>query len=141
MVMLKFRKIEMTLDPVYKSADQILSRIRRFYCISRTIVMLLLCLVFIGILFLLTYVFFRKQITTVVWIPIGFGCAVFIFSAGMAYYFASMGVRLLRIMKKEGQKINFKVQIALYTFISSIFLFGMLQFSLVQVVNLSVGMG
>ena len=55
----------------------------------------------------------------------------------MAYYFASMAVRLMQILNNEGQSINIRNHIIIHIFLAVVFLSGMLQFSIIQVVNLA----
>lgn len=63
-----------------------------------------------GIVFLILYVFFNTENNIVLWIVVSLACTFFIFCVGMAYYFASMGVRLSEIMQNEGKKINIRQQ-------------------------------
>ena len=135
--MLKFKKIEITIDPVYKSADEILSRIKYFYFVSRSVLCMLTFIIVMGLAVLIV-VFLDNDNSKVIWMPITFGCAFFLFCLIMVYYFASMGLQLISIMKQEGQEINTKLQLAQFVFISFIFLSGLLQYSLVQVLILSL---
>lgn len=59
--MLKFKKIELTIDPKYKTADQVLGKLRNFYIISRSIMVLLFFVIIVGLAFLISYVFMDSE--------------------------------------------------------------------------------
>ena len=137
LVMLKFRRIEISLDPKYSSADEILGQIRRFYCISRSIILFLFLIIIVAVITLISYIFLEKSIIRhyVVWIPISTSCSLFLFSFFLAIYFTRMGLRLLTIVKRDGHDINVKKLILVFILLDTVSFIGHLQLSAVQVYN------
>lgn len=129
LVMLKFKKIELTIDPAYTTADQVLGKIKQFYIISRFIVFWLFSVVIIGVIILITFIFVNKKedaMMNMIWTLVIFGCIFFFFCVFMAYYFASMAVRLIQILNNEGQSINIRNHMIIHIFLAVVFLSGVL---------------
>lgn len=100
LVMLKLRKIQIILDPGNTVADDVLSQIRRFICISRTILMLVFFYVVITIFFFCAYVFLEDEFNLEVWVPIGFACFWYLLAFVMSCYFTTMGITFHRNLKQ-----------------------------------------
>lgn len=104
-------------------------------CISRSVVVFAIIFIFLIAFFFFAYKSQDQTLEIAVWTPITLCCIFYLFVLWVSYYFLSMGIRWIRHMKNEGYKINEKFQIVQFTIVFIITLIGMLDFTIIQLVN------
>ena len=112
-----------------------LYQIRKFYCISRTILIIALIYLCLSLFLFFTYVLSTELLDVVWWMPVIFACIYYVFAVSVGFWFMSMGYRFLHYMKKDGYEVNIKLSVIMFALIQVVCMFGWLNFSFVQLVN------
>lgn len=90
-VLFKLKKIEIAINPRYVSADAVLSQIRKFLCISRTVLILYISFLVLIVLFYLAYYYLKNIISIAYAVPAIFSSIFYVFMMLVICYFYDMG--------------------------------------------------
>ena len=129
------KKIEIAINPKYDSADAVLSQIRKFLCISRTVLMLYLTFVLLIVLFYLAFMYLKDVLGIAYQVPAIFSSIYYVFMLLVICYFCDMGNQFLKSLESDGFKINKCAAKLRFIVISVLNALGMLNFSFVQIFN------
>lgn len=134
-VLFKLKKIEITINPAYDSADAVLSEIKRFLCVSRTVLFICFVMVLLIVLFFLAYLYLREIFNVAFWAPAIFSSIYYLLMLIITCYFLDMGNKFLKSLDCEGFEVNVPFAKFQFIFVCLFNVFGFLNFSFVQIFN------
>lgn len=134
-VLFKLKKIEITINPNYDSADAVLNQIKKFLCVSRTVLFICIVFVVLIVLFFLAYLYLREIFNIAFWAPAVFSSVYYLLMLAITCYFMDMGNKFLASLTLDGFEINVPFCRFQFLFVCMFNIFGMLNFSFVQIFN------
>ena len=130
-ILLRFKRIEITINPAYGTPDQVLFQIKKFRCVSRCIFTSIVIFVTLIIFGFVILEFAQQWLSYAFWVPAVFSCIFYMFMLFIKIYFYKMGEKFLESMRKEGYKVSKCKSRSMFITIVVINSFGMLIFSFV----------
>jgi len=134
-VMLKLKKIEITINPNYSSADEVLKRLQKFMFLSRCILITAMMYILFLIIVFIAVSFTHNMMMAAFWSPVFFSSVFFMFLIFITYYFWQMGLKFIESLESDGARISKWKSRSFFIIMMAMNFIGMLNYSFVQIFN------
>ena len=112
-----------------------LNQIKRFLCVSRTVLFICILFMLLIVLFFLAYLYLREIFNIAFWAPAVFSSVYYVLMLMVTCYFLDMGNKFVKSLSEDGFDLKVKFTRFQFFFVCLFNIFGMLNFSFVQIFN------